>query len=306
MNKKFFVTGSTGWVGKAFLNELQRKIPKSIFNDKVKCFSSKQRSFSSTNYEDQIQINSLPLEAMPELAEGEENLCIFHSAFITREKINNIGLKNYLIRNKEITDLISQSIDNAINARTVVISSGASSLYDNRLLKDIDYRLDPYGSLKSREERLLSKACDALVLRIYALSGRFLRDPHVFALGDFMRCAMEKRPIKISSVNNVIRGYGFDGDISNLAYNWLISEAKPPQKPIATVSETISLKDLANMITSIYNLPSLQENIDDNLKEDIYTHSSENYLDILNFFNQKPTSLQEQIISTYKGLLKRL
>ena len=304
MNNKFFVTGSTGWVGKAFLNELQKNIPKEIFNEKVKCFSSKKRIFFSTHYKDPIKIESYPLEEIGKLAEGERNLFVFHSAFITKEKINSIGLKKYIKRNKEISNLVKQCVDNTKNPRLVIISSGASSLYDNQNLKNINYDLDPYGSLKFREEQLLSKSCDALILRIYALSGRFLRDPDVFAFGDFIKCAIEKKPIKISSANNVIRGYGFDGDISELAYNWLISKMKSPQKPIATVSDTISLRDLANTISDIYDLPSIHENIDKNLLENVYTHSSREYLEILGYFNKKPSNLRKQIISTYQGLLE--
>ena len=305
MNFKIFVTGCTGWVGKSFLNELQSQIPREKFNEKVICFSSKKKNLLSTNYFDPITIPCYPLEEMPKLSRREDELRIFHSAFVTKEKIKKLGLYKYINANKKITNLVENSIQNAKKTKSVIISSGAASIYDHKEYKYLDHNLDPYGTLKYKEEKILSKFSNFLVLRIYALTGRFIRDPHVFALGDFIKCALEKRSIEILSRNNIIRGYGFAGDISKLAYNWLISNDNSFKNPISTVTHTISLRDLAKLISEMYELPNLKDQINVNLVENIYTDSSDNYLKILKHYGIKPTDLRQQIADTYKGLLSQ-
>lgn len=302
MNSKIFVTGASGWVGKSFIHELQRHIPRDLFNKKVICFSSKKKSFLSTNYLNPIEINSYPLQDMPDLSKLEKGLKIFHSAFLTKEKIKKLGFAKYIKENKKITNLVKKSIQNSKETKLVIISSGAASIYKNQELKYLNHNLDPYGTLKFQEEQILSKLGKFLVLRIYALTGRFIRDPEVFALGDFVKCALEKRPIRITSRNNIIRGYGFAGDISKLAYNWFFSDDNLIASPISTISNTISLKDLAKLISEIYELPDLKEQINTNLKENIYTDSSDEYLRILKQYGIEPTDLRTQIKDTYKGL----
>ena len=49
-------------------------------------------------------------------------------------------------------------------------------------------------------------------------------------------------------------------------------------------------------------LPDLKEQINTNLKENIYTDSSDEYLKILKQYRMEPTDLKHQIKDTYKGL----
>ena len=65
------------------------------------------------------------------------------------------------------------------------------------------------------------------------------------------------------------------------------------------------MKDLANLISEIYELPDLKEQINTNLKENIYTDSSDEYLKILKQYGIEPTDLRHQIKDTYKGLLRK-
>ena len=44
------LTGANGWVGRNFLNELQKIIPREEFNQKVKAFGSKKSEIFSSHY----------------------------------------------------------------------------------------------------------------------------------------------------------------------------------------------------------------------------------------------------------------
>ena len=182
MKFNFYVTGASGWVGSSFLHELQKFIPRDEFNSRVKCFSSCKKLIKSTNYDNPLDIVSYPLEKMPEFISGEKNLKIFHTAFITREKVNDYGINEYISKNKEIISTVKESISKASNVQIVIISSGAASKFDYKNPDTLDYQNDPYESLKWLEEKTLGNLCNSLILRIYALSGKFLRDPDVLLL----------------------------------------------------------------------------------------------------------------------------
>jgi hypothetical protein len=64
-----------------------------------------------------------------------------------------------------------------------------------------------YGHLKLEEERILMSIAPTLVLRIYALSGRYMRDPRRYALGDFIYQALHEGPVVVKSQSRVVRGY---------------------------------------------------------------------------------------------------
>ena len=298
----FFVTGASGWVGQAFLHELQNHISRQNFNDQVKCFGSSHKLITSSNYKNNLDIPIYPLEKMPEIVENYDNIKFFHSAFITREKLDLYGLEKYISKNREIILLLGKSIKKVKNAEAIIISSGAASKYDKKSPCKDDYKNDPYGSLKYFEEKSLSILCNSLVLRIYALSGRFLRDPDVFALGDFIRSAIKKEVITFNSEREVIRGYGFDGDISALAFKWLISDNPKTNKVIATVSDTVNLSELAETITKMYKLNDVKMKINKELESNIYTNNSNLFLETMSKYKLKPTSIENQIRETFKGL----
>ena len=239
---------------------------------------------------------------MPELIYGKKDIKIFHTAFITREKVNDYGINEYISKNKEIISTVKESITKASNVQIVIISSGAASKFDYKNPDKLDYQNDPYGSLKWLEEKTLGNLCDSLILRIYALSGRFLRDPDVFAFGDFIRSAIKNEQIILNSERQVIRGYGFDGDISALAFKWLISNEDKKTGVISAVSNIISLEDLAEKISKIYGLKKVRKNINKNLESNIYANKSKSFVELLLKYKIKPTSLENQIKETFVSL----
>ena len=161
---------------------------------------------------------------------------------------------------------------------------------------------DPYGVLKSEEERRLSEITDTLVLRAYAVSGRFMRDPEQFALGDFLLRALAGLQIAIKAPMPVIRGYGHAGDMVNLAFRWLWSEHLPPAHPIAAVSHEVELLELAGLISSLYDLPPTSRAIDTRLPPNRYTADSVSYTNMMQLLGITPHSLQEQVLDTASGV----
>jgi len=298
------VTGATGWFGRTALHELQRLLGPEAFSRRVRAFASRSRSIASTGFVDGLEraIPIAPLAELPDLAKHEPIEALLHTAFLTREHVEHVGVEAYISVNRDITDLVRRSLEATPSARAVVISSGAAAALDAVSCFEDHLHADPYGVLKGEEERQLGDIENTLVLRAYAVSGRFMRDPRNFALGDFLLRALDGLPIEIKAPMPVIRGYGHAGDMVNFAFRWLWSEQLPPARPIAAVSQEVELLELASLISFLYNLPPLSSVIDPKLSPNRYTADSVTYLNMLHELEIVPLSMEKQISDTASGL----
>ena len=59
---------------------------------------------------------------------------------------------------------------------------GAATLFEKNKKSIED---DPYGFLKLSEENKLSEVSECMKLRIYGLTGKYINNPELFALGSF-------------------------------------------------------------------------------------------------------------------------
>ncbi len=311
MNYKFFkkglfiVTGATGWVGRNFLHELQKIYPAELFNKSVLAFGSKKTVIKSTAYSgNQISIPIFPLKSINEYIDNKNNLKIIHTAFLTREKISEYGIENYIDINKSITSSVAELLECSKNSEIVVISSGAARIFDNKIPNKNDLLNSPYEYLKYSEEKILSSTSNSIVMRIFALSGRFIKDPNLFAFGNFLLNAKCNKSIIIKSKNNVIRSYGFASDIAKLGINWLNDENKTKLSGniINSASITLNLIELATYITKMYSLPKFQENIDFKLEENNYSCDTKDFINLLKNYNIEPNTLTSQIKETMKDI----
>jgi len=298
------VTGATGWFGRTALHELQQLLGPEAFSRRVRAFASRSRTIASTGFADGVErpILVAPLAELPELATREPIEALLHTAFLTREYVERVGVEAYISVNRGITDLVCRSLEAAPSARAVVISSGAAAALDAVACLEEHLHADPYGVLKWQEERRLGEIADTLVLRAYAVSGHFMRDPEQFALGDFLLRALGGLPIEIKAPMPVIRGYGHAGDMVNLAFRWLWSEHLPPAYPIAAVSQEAHLLELATLISSLYDLSPPSSAIDSSLPSNRYSADPTSYVNILHLLGILPRSLEKQILDTASGL----
>ena len=298
------ITGATGWVGKNFLNELQKIYPSEIFNEKVKAFGSKEQSISSTFYPENKKIN-IPIYQLSKIENFismKKAYCMIHCAFITREKVKYLGLEKYINFNRDIINIVEKVVSNSNISKSIIISSGAVSVFELKKNYDKNVLKDPYGFLKLEEEkRLISCSDKYLVMRIYGLTGKFMRDPNIFAFGNFLLTALKGKAIKIKAKNNVIRSYCYGSDIAKASINWLFSEKI--HNEIHEASTTIvSLYELAQNITKIYNLPEVISNIDTTKETDNYSCNIDKFSNFLRLQGFNPATLEFQIDSTFKYL----
>jgi len=295
------VTGATGWLGRSVLHELQRSIPAYCFNEHVYAFGSKHGAIQSTAYKDRDKI-SVPIYSLQDIAciaKGRD-IRVVHMAFLTRDRLPSYGYSSFVDTNHWITDTVCQAISLAKDSRVVDISSGAAALTEERRESMVNTSVDPYGFMKLQEERILSDLSLTQVFRIYALTGRFIRDPERFAIGDFLLSALKGAPILIKASGPVIRGYVAASDVAQVALCWLMSQ-EDSCLPVSAVTHTVTLASLASSIALMFDLPpvALRDFID---SPNSYSNSPSSFLDMMQSFGLRPMALGDQILETARGL----
>jgi len=300
-NHKIFVTGATGWIGRTFLHELQSIIGPDEFSRTVYAFASRSNILQSTNYPLNEKIN-VPVQALSKLNDysGGQNILLFHSAFLTKDRIQYYGTNRFIELNQYITNTVSTFLESCKESRLISISSGAAANSERKEEKSAITASDPYGYLKLKEERQLSQITDTQVLRIYALTGRYIRDPKTFAIGDLLIKALKKERLTINSEYPVVRSYVSATDVAKWSLRWLLSNDRP-NIPIGATSHITTLSALADMIAKLYCLPPpiIKPFI---RAPDSYCCSPIIFEKMLRKYGIKPLSLIDQILDTAEGL----
>jgi len=304
-DNKIIITGATGWLGRSFLDALQQNVPASRFNSQVLAIGSKPGTLQSTAYpqELEIQIPVFSLEELPDLV-ADKPIFLVHAAFLTKDRLSAYGYREFTRINQSITRIVCDAISRASSARVVQISSGAALVSLERKEDSLESAKDPYGFLKLQEESLVSALAETQVLRIFALSGRFIGNPQAYALGDFLLNALKGSVIKIQAKTPVVRGYVNASDVAKCALGWLFS-GDPFFPPCAAVNEIVSLSSLARRISHMYNLPPAKIPDLDGIPSS-YSHSPLGFIEMCLKYAVSPKSLNEQILDTADGIRRLL
>ena len=265
------ITGVTGWLGKTAINHLIEKYKTIDFENNVMVFASKNGILNIKNR----KIKVYDFNFLNEIKYKIKITHIFHTAFLTKEKIEEIGLHNYKKINMGIINTIEGLLDLNPKARIVLSSSGAALPFFEDKSNSED---DLYGYLKYIEELKLSKKNDALTLRIFALTGYFIRSPRVFALSEFIFSALNTKIIKIKAEGLVFRSYASAEEIVELSWKWLLSDNKG--YAINAASDNLDLLKIANIIKAILGDIYISHQIKENKIESCY-------IDRTNQFNER-------------------
>lgn len=292
------VTGATGWVGRTVIDLLHQEVPEASLRRRLRSFSS-QAGLLPLSHGPKVPLH--PLVDLPRLVEREPISALIHCAFLTPDRLADLGPQAYAETNRAISDQVCAALRLNPGIRVVTFSSGAAGLMEGGGRAPAPATA-LYGELKLEEERRVSAIAATLVLRIYALTGRHIRHPRRYALGDFLHQALSGQPIAIRSTRPVIRGYGHADAIAGLAIRWSLSCQPAPCSPIATVCHTLELVELAEIIARMYGQPAplvpARTEADDG---DRYTAPMDDFLDALRQHHLPCLSLEGQIRDTAKA-----
>lgn len=286
------ITGGTGWLGKTAIKYLIQTLEEKEFNEKVIVFGSRDKVLKI--YRKNIKIHSL--KKINNLKIPKENISLFHTAFLTKDKIKSLGKSEYINKNLEIINCLEKFIENNPSSRIVYTSSGAV----NKFIENGDKENNLYGYLKLIEEKKLSKFGNCLVLRIYGLTGHYIHSPKVYALCDFISSALINKSIIIDSKGKVIRSYVSAETIIEYSFNWLNS-VQNNGLIIDATNEKLDLYALALKISNIIgDIKIISKNRSNEIFSD-YSSSSNNFNQILKRHNIKRLSINEQLKISIDG-----
>lgn len=291
------VTGATGWVGRTVVDQLAKLLPQQEFRSRLRAFSSRS---GVLEYVHGMSIPTMPLSELPGLVNQEGCSSFLHAAFLTPDRCAKIGIETYTKINRSITDTIVMAVKASPSARVVDFSSGAAAYAETNqaMSSPASHR---YGALKLEEEHRLQDAGTTLVLRIYALTGRFIRNPASYALGEFLLCALQNKQICVRSSVPIIRGYVNAADAVHCAIRWIFSNDTQIEA-IAAVSDILALSNLAHLVSSIYNLPPPVVPELDGGRPSSYSFSPNHFGTLASTFGITPLPIKSQIVDTALGL----
>jgi nucleoside-diphosphate-sugar epimerase len=142
----------------------------------------------------------------------------------------------------------------------------------------------------------------AIVFRVYAAAGRFLKDPSLFALGNFIQQAQAGKAISIRSPRPVIRSYVHVGTLMRLCWLMLKQPLPSGYRQIDAVTHSVTLLELAQLISTLWSLPPAVSSIDPSLPPDHYAADPAQFVELLSTYELIAPSLIDQIRETAASL----
>lgn len=297
MAAPWILTGASGWFGRTALWEYEALHgPEALRSDVVACASSaKLIDFGSPHG----PVQAVGLEALGQIHNAAG---LIHLAFLTRERVAEIGLDRYIQTNRAITAGIAAFLEHNPSIPIITTSSGAAAVLDG-VAPDLEG--NPYATLKQEEEALWRRSGAsrmAVVFRVYAASGRFIKDPRLFALSDFLSKATAGQQIEVRSQRPVIRSYVHVGTMMRLFWAMLSAPLPPGFLQVDACMETLSLLELAQIISRQWGLPEPLSNVDPLLQADRYAADAGPFAELLDRYRIIPLDLPGQLRETASDL----
>ena len=224
----------------------------------------------------------------------------FDFAFLTREKVETLGIEKFNMLNMDIINNSVRLIKLQQPKTVILASSGAVYGKGRRNHEGNNYL---YSKLKQIQEEKITEVCSKIgakliIARIFNLSGSGISKINTFAISEMIVNAVKGRTLYINSDYLVFRRYC---DVSQLLRLLIAANKNNFTGVIDSGGIKIELHQLAQ--TLINELGSHSQlvfpDIDNNAISDEYFSKSQLYEDlILKYSNETPFSIKEQIQTT--------
>ena len=274
-NSKIVIFGATGWLGRESLNLIKNYL-KTDINSRLTLVASKSNSIDLAG-------TKLPVIALDDFSKNTKCDLVIDFSFITQEKMNLMGEKEYVLQNSKLTQKIENYISAARPTYIYYASSGAADPYFLSNTKNTSKKV--YGELKAQAELTLKQisaevGSQLLINRIWSITGTQMLQPYKYAIGDFVTQAMKNKKIVINSSDQILRSYIDSNDLLDTCFNYLLDGNSGL---LNSGGHRISLLELANSVYKVLgvNEKLTQNYVPKNSDEDYYSPDSDlNYIAI--------------------------
>ena len=298
--QRWLLTGAGGWFGKTALYEYEQRYGAEALREEVIAFASKPRWVDFGSAHGPIQAWDLRNIRSIEAPTG-----LLHLAFLTRDRIAQVGLNTYISTNRSITAAVREALEANPTIPAITTSSGAAAALDGL---PTNLEANPYASLKQEEEALWRKEAQqrmAVVFRVYAASGRMMVEPERFALGDLLLQALAGQQLQIKARHRVERSYVHVGSLMQLAWAMLKQPKPDGFYGVDACMDYIDLLELAQAISHTFGLQAPSHTINPDLPVDRYGGNGQAFSLLLENYKLIHLTLEDQIADTLTGLLQQ-
>jgi nucleoside-diphosphate-sugar epimerase len=289
------VSGVSGWLGQAFLRVIQDKSISLDINQIVGLTSNPRNRAAPQHvpYEDYYEFRP------PNTLSG-----FVHLAFLTRDKIREMPLDEYIFSNRKIINRATEIIRSTKPKWVALVSSGAIFSKSSDFVEpEFDLLANPYGFLKLEEEEEISKAAadvgaNLAIGRLWGATGVDLKPSPKYAISDFIQAALTKKNIVIHSENMVFRRYCDASEFMRVLVNCAM---KDEFRIFNSGGPLVEMGDLAMTIADQIDHCGIERGTLSDFAPDRYFPKDHSYEEAASELGILPLSIKAQVALTILG-----
>jgi nucleoside-diphosphate-sugar epimerase len=269
---KILLTGASGWFGQSFIAEYVKSFgPQKLSNLILTTSDGRDISHPLLDFK-------LPTLTNAKAQEEEEVDLIVQSCFLTREKIDTLGIKKYNALTEQIIEEFDKILKNNKNAVVCVISSGAVHEDSSR-----------YGFYKRVEEGIAKNSYNkrVIIFRIFGATTKYMDFRSWSAVCSFIKDNLNERDIFIKDNYDVLRGYVCMEDLSQIILNYfeVMQPNQSKTEVYDAVADIISIREIALGFVSEKTKVILPNRYDRNRKDYSYIGEKEKFINLTKRLN---------------------
>jgi nucleoside-diphosphate-sugar epimerase len=292
--QRVLLLGAGGWFGQTTLSLLQRRFPSWA----VLPMTARGRSVKIGSQE--VQLHSWDMKA----AAAWQPTLVANCAFLTRDRVSDLGPDTYIELNRAITDDFLRLLRLPSLTGALTVSSGAAV---NPEGVPPPLESNPYGHLKRQEElraadQARQSSLPLVIARAWSVSGPFVQRPRDYAFSDLITQAVTGR-VTLRAGHAVWRRYVSVVDLMSVSLSRLLGGWSGT---IDSGGDQIELRELASMVIDELGVGAEVDDTEpDGSPADRYFSDGHSWTSACASAGHRPMTLREQIRDTATALLVR-
>ena len=259
--ERILILGATGWFGRTLTEML---------------IGSTQEVMYVASYPRVLKIEGASINVVAydsDLIRAFRPTTVVDFAFLTREKVTQIGLADFQKTNEELTRQLLEVAALPSVKKVLFTSSGAAVYPPGGQPKT--YERDPYGYLKDQQERKLKDFANrseksVLCLRPWSVSGHFVVRPMDYAFSSLVIQALNG-DVRLEAKRPVFRRYCALDDMLAVAFTLWPDIPVNEYRLLESGGELLDIVELAEMIVDLVgNGSAVRHSINSDAEADKY------------------------------------
>lgn len=290
LSNSIAISGASGWLGRETIEVLE-----DIPSHEMTLFTSNGRDLLIKNEKKLLSKNFLTSSSPPAL-DG-----FIHLAFLTRDKVEEVGSKEFIAINMSLISKACQFIETSKPKWVVIVSSGAILDRKSGNLES-NIETNPYGFCKRVEEILVTQSAqkvgaNVVIGRLWGASGNHMPLNDAYALSDFIVSAHRDKKITIKSGGKVFRRYVDAGEFMKVLIK---SAILGDSLTVNSGGPRVEIGELATLVASHFNGTVIERSSTEVATDDYFPRGDE-FEVTASFLGVTLSDMKTQVSQTVEG-----